>query len=134
MIRPEATSEEQFVANESGGGRTATAVRAKMELDERAAAVGRHVAALLDEGGELAASTLDPRLHAGHRDTLETRRIDLAVAFQVGQHECAPVVAGERVDPPMIVGTILVIGGIGLVNLHDNPVALVRRITRRAAT
>ena len=44
------------------------------------------------------------------------------------------LVAGERVDLPMIVGTVLVIGGIGLVNLHDNPVALVRRLTRRAAT
>jgi drug/metabolite transporter (DMT)-like permease len=43
------------------------------------------------------------------------------------------LVAGEAVDLPMIVGTILVIGGIGLVNVHATPAALLRRAARRGA-
>ena len=37
------------------------------------------------------------------------------------------VVAREPVTLPMVIGTILVIGGIGLVNLHASPSALLRR-------
>jgi drug/metabolite transporter (DMT)-like permease len=44
------------------------------------------------------------------------------------------LIAGEAVDLPMIVGSLLVIGGIGLVNLPASPSALVRRVGRRAAT
>jgi drug/metabolite transporter (DMT)-like permease len=44
------------------------------------------------------------------------------------------LVVGEAVDLAMIVGTILVIGGIGLVNLQASPRALARRAGRRAAT
>ena len=43
------------------------------------------------------------------------------------------LVAGERVDLSMIAGTILVIGGIGLVNLPASPRALVRRAAGREA-
>ena len=39
---------------------------------------------------------------------------------------------GEAITVAMIVGTVLVIGGIGLVNLQATPAGLVRRATDRA--
>jgi drug/metabolite transporter (DMT)-like permease len=44
------------------------------------------------------------------------------------------LLAGETVDLAMIAGSILVIGGIGLVNLRASPRGLARRLGRGAAT
>ena len=61
-------------------------------------AVGGHVAAALQERGELAATTLHARLHPRHRDAFEASRLRVGAAFEVGQLYSPPIVSGQGVD------------------------------------